>query len=417
MRAMVGTSRLTGFASIRRRDQRVSFLELFFDLVFVLAVTTVVQFMSDRGGWTGIGEGLIVLGVLWWAWVGYAWLTSVVDPESAPSRLVLFAAIAALLVVSICVPDAFGELGLTLAIAYGFVRAAHIGLFLLASGDDPQLARSVAGLGVSTAIGVGLLVAAAFTDGGVQIGLWIAALVLDMGGPFLFGAEGWRLVPSHFVERHGLVLIIALGESIIAIGVGAEVGVTNAVIVAAVLSVAAVTALWWIYFDVNALIVGHQLETMPPGRLRNEMARDAYSYLHYPMVAGIVLLALGLKEVVAYPGEPLSSYKAAALVGGPALYLVAQVAFKFRGVRTVAVQRLVVAALLVGLAAVGHTMDGWVTLLILVIVLWATIAYEGRHYSEARAEIRARHQEDHAIDDPERAHQHRPATDATPSES
>lgn len=386
----------------------MSFLELFFDLVFVLAVTTVVSFMADQGGWAGIGEGLVVLGVLWWAWVGYAWLTSVVDPESGPSRLVLFAAMAALLVVSICVPDAFGELALTLAIAYSVVRAGQIGLFVLASGDDPNLRRSVLTLAASTTVGVGLLVAAAFADGWAQITLWIVALALDMAGPFFFGADGWRLAPSHFVERHGLVLIIALGESIIAIGVGAGSGgeVTNAVIATAVLGVAAVTALWWLYFDVTSLVVGHELESMSPGRPRNELARDAYSFLHYPMVAGIVLLALGLKEVVGDPGGELSSYKAAALVGGPALYLAAQVAFKYRGVHTVTLHRLVVAALLIGVACVGSAVPGWVALLAVVTVLWATIAFEHRHYSDMRIEVRRRHHEDHHVEDPERAHEH-----------
>jgi len=403
---MADAGGVSRFSSIRRRDERVSFLELFFDLVFVLAVTTVTQFMADQGGWAGIGQGLVVLGVLWWAWVGYAWLTSVVDPESGPSRLVLFGAMAALLVVSICVPDAFGDLALTLAVAYGVVRAGQIGLFVLASSDDPNLRRSVTALAASTAVGVGLLVAAAFTDGGVQITLWVVALVLDMAGPFFFGADGWRLVPSHFVERHGLVLIIALGESIIAIGIGAGGGVTGTVIAVAVLSVAAVTALWWIYFDVTSIMVGHELESMPPSRARNELARDAYSFLHYPMVAGIVLLALGLKEVVAHPVDELSSYKAAALLGGPALYLVAQVAFKYRGVKTVTVHRLVVAAVLVGIAAMGPLVPAWVCVSLLVVVLWSTIAFEHHQYAEPRAEIRRRRDEDIAVDDPERAHEH-----------
>ena len=277
MTDMATTGRLARFSSIRRRDQRVPFLELFFDLVFVLAVTSVTQFMAEQGGWSGIGEGLVVLGVLWWAWVGYAWLTSVVDPESGPSRLVLFAAMAALLVVSICVPDAFGDLALTLALAYGVVRAAQIGLFVLASGDDPNLRRSVTGLAISTAIGVGpARCGLVHRRGRSRSRFWIVALLLDMLGPYFFGSDGWRLVPSHFVERHGLVLIIALGESIIAIGVGADGGVTNAVIGTAVLVVAAVTALWWFYFDVTSIAVGHELESMPPSRERNEMARDAY---------------------------------------------------------------------------------------------------------------------------------------------
>jgi low temperature requirement protein LtrA len=403
---MTATQRSSRFAGLRRRDQRVSFLELFFDLVFVLAITQVSGFMADQGGWSGLLEGVVVLGVLWWAWVGYAWLTSVVNPESGPSRLVLFGAMAAMLVVSICVPEAFGDLALTLAVAYGFVRAAHIGLFVLASDDDPHLRRSVAGLAASTAVGVGLLVAAAFLDGGAQIALWVVALLLDMAGPLLFGAGGWRLVPSHFVERHGLVLILALGESIIALGLGAEAQVSAGVLGAAVLGVAAVCALWWLYFDVSALMAGHALESMPPGRARNELARDAYSFLHFPLVAGVVLMALGLEHAVAHPGEALHADGVGALLGGGALYLVGQVAFKYRAVGNLAVHRLVVAAALVALGAAGLVLPAWATLAALVAVLWATIAYEGTHYAEVRAEIRRRHHEDHEMDDPEGAHQH-----------
>src|SRR5918912_2780747 len=227
MRAVEATARTrrARLAPTLREEERVSALELFFDLVFVLAITQCTALMADQPTWEGLARGLLVFGVLWWSWVGYAWLTSVVDPEEGAVRVVIFVAMAALLVDSLCVPGAFGDLGLTFAVAYGLVRAAHIALFLISSQDDPDLRQSVIGLAGSTAIGVALLVAASFFSGLVQGALWALALLLDLGGPFLFGAEGWKLVPGHFVERHGLIVIIALGESIAAIGVGTQADV------------------------------------------------------------------------------------------------------------------------------------------------------------------------------------------------
>src|SRR5918998_276690 len=168
---------------VLRHGDTVSPLELFFDLVFVLAITQCTALMAADPTWRGIARGLVVLGLLWWSWVGYAWLTSVVDPDEGSVRLVLFAAMAALLVTSLCVPDAFGDLGLTFAISYGAVRVAHIALFVLASRDDPGLRHAVVGLGVSTAIGVAVLVVGALFDGDARLAVWAAALVFDMAGP------------------------------------------------------------------------------------------------------------------------------------------------------------------------------------------------------------------------------------------
>ncbi len=247
-------------------------------------------------------------------------------------RLVLFAAMAALLVTSLCVPDAFGDLGLTLALAYGGVRAAHIALFVLASRDDPGLRQAVAGLAISTAIGVGILVAGSFFDGQARCAIWAAALVFDMAGPLFIDTSGWRLVAGHFAERHGLIMIVALGESIVAIGVGAEAGVDGGVIVAAILGIAVACALWWAYFDVAALMAARRLAEVESLKERNALARDAFSYLHLPMVAAIVLVALGMKTTLAHVGDPLSWPTATALAGGAALYLLGHVAFKLRSV-------------------------------------------------------------------------------------
>ena len=363
-------------------------LELFFDLVYVLAITQCTALMASEPTWAGLAKGLALLAALWWPWVGYAWLTSVVDPEEGAVRLVLFVAMAALLVAALCVPGAFDDTALLFAAAYGVVRTAHIALFMLASRDDPMLRRSVIGLAGGTAVGVGLLLAAAAADGWLQGALWGLALLLDYGEPFLFGAEGWKLAPAHFAERHGLIVLIALGESIVAIGVGAEIGVDAGVVAAAVAGMAVAAALWWLYFDVVALVAERRLSRTPVGREQNELARDSYSYLHLPMVAGIVLVALGLKKTIADVGEPLKLVPAVALLGGTSLYLLAHVAFRLRNVHTLNKRRLLVAGLLVAAIPLAVEFPSLATAALLALVLSGLIAYEAIRYAADRDRVR-----------------------------
>jgi low temperature requirement protein LtrA len=330
----------------------------------------------------------LVLGVLWWAWVGYAWLTSVIDPEEGAVRLVMFAAMAAMLIVSLCVPEAFGNLALTFALAYGAFRIAHIALFMLASPEDDALRHSVLGLAASTAIAIGLLVAASLLDGLAQGALWALALLLDMAGPYFFGAEGWTLVPAHFAERHGLILIIALGESIVAIGVGAAGALDLGIGTVAVLGVALAAALWWTYFDVVALISARRLGEAEVGRAQNELARDSYSYLHLALVAGIVLVALGMKTAIGHSDEPLADVQAFALLGGTAIYLLGLVAFRYRHVHTVNRHRLGLAVVLAILIPVGTEISALAMLAILDVLIWAMIVHEHRRYGERRGQLR-----------------------------
>jgi len=375
--------------TVLRSEDRVTPLELFFDLVFVLALTQCTALMASDPTWQGLVRGLLVLGVLWWSWVAYAWLTSVVDPEEGVVRLTIFAAMGALLVVALTVPEAFDESALLFACAYGGVRVAQIVLFEIASRDDPGLRHSINGLAISTGIGVSLLVAASFTDGALQGALWALALALDMGGPLLIDSSGWRLMPEHFAERHGLILIIALGESIVAIGVGAEgIDVDAGVVVAALLGVAAAAALWWLYFDVVALVAERRLSNAEPGREQNEVARDSYSYLHFPMVAGIVLLALGLKKTIEHVDDPLKIEPAVAMLGGTAIYLLAHVAFRWRNVRRLSRQRVLAALVLIALVPAGVELPALATLAIVVAVLAAVIAYERTRFAELRARLR-----------------------------
>jgi low temperature requirement protein LtrA len=381
-------SRPPRLSAVMRHDDRVTPLELFFDLVFVLALTQCTALMAATPSWRGLAQGLLVLGVLWWSWVGYAWLTSVVDPEEGVVRLVIFVAMAALLVVALCVPEAFGDEALLFAGAYAVVRYSQLALLGLGGRDDPGLLRSVRGLAVGTTIGVALIFAASFADGWLQGGLWALALVLDMGEPYVFGAEGWKFSPVHFAERHGLIIIIALGESIVAIGVGAEAGVDLGVVVAAVLGVALAAALWWLYFDVVALVAERRLENAAPGREANEIARDSFSYLHFPMVAGIVLVALGLKKTLGHVEDPLKLVPAVALLGGTALYLLAHVAFRWRNVHRFSIQRVVAAVVAVALVPAAVELPSLATLAILVALLAALIVYEARRFAELRERLR-----------------------------
>ena len=364
-------------------------LELFFDLVFVLALTQCTALMADHPSWERIAQGMVVLALLWWSWGGYAWLTSVIDPEEGAVRIAIFAAMAAFLLVSLCVPESFGGLALEFALAYGAVRAAHIALFIIASAEMPDLRHSVIGLAGSTALGVGILVAGSFLDEGGQLAVWTLALAIDMALPYFFGTEGWKLVPGHFAERFGLIVIIALGESIVAIGIGAEAGLTWGVAAAAVVGIALAATMWWTYFDVVAQVNLRRLVQAPVGRIQNALARDAYGYLHFLLVAGIVLVALGLKKTLADVEEPLKTIPAFALLGGTSIYLLGHVAIRLRGTRTLNRQRAGLAVLLLGLVPIAAEVPALAALAGVVVLMSLLIAYETWSYdSEQRYQLR-----------------------------
>ncbi|MGL4339636.1 MAG: low temperature requirement protein A [Rhodoglobus sp.] len=375
--------------ALRGDGAKVTPLELFFDLIFVLALTQCTALMAADLSWLSIAEGLMVLAMLWWAWVGYSWLTSVVDPEEGEVRIAIFASMAAMLVASLCVPDVFGDTGLLFACAYAAVRIGQVALFILASGNDPDLRRAVMGLALSTALGIAPLFAASFTDGWVRLGLWALALALDYIGPIIINLSGWKLSAEHFAERHRLIVIIALGESIVAIGIGAQQGIDITVVVAAALGMAVCAALWWVYFDVVALVSMKQLAQAAVGREQNALARDSFSYLHFPMVAGIVLVALGLKKTLAHTGDHLSVESASALFGGTALYLLALALFRRRNVGGVNWPRVFFAGLLCLLIPVVIQFSAIVALGVLTVLLILFVIYEVHTYAEARTRIRA----------------------------
>jgi low temperature requirement protein LtrA len=261
-------------------------------------------------------------------------------------------------------------------------------LYLLVSRGYPGLRRSVSGYAVSTTLAVVALVVGAFLDGDARVAMWCLAVAIDLVGPAIFGIEGWRIVPEHFAERHNLVVIIALGESVVALGVATEVALNSGVVVAAVLGVALASALWWVYFDVVALVTRERLARAPAGRVRNALARDSYSFLHLPMVAGIVLAAFGLEEAVLHLDEHLHTVPATALLGGVALYLAGHVALRLRNARTINPQRLGLAVLLVALIPISTQVPALVTLIGVTAPLWLMIAYETARYGDVRYRLR-----------------------------
>ncbi|HKR97943.1 MAG TPA: low temperature requirement protein A, partial [Candidatus Dormibacteraeota bacterium] len=318
--AQVTTSPRANPAPEPDREQRVTPLELFFDLVLVFAITQVTGFISRDPSWGGLLRGLLLLGVLWWAWAAYAWLTNTLDPEEGAVRMAMFAAIAAMLVVSLAVPGAFGHDGVIFGVAYFIVRTLHLVLFAIAGRGDRDLLAAVLRIAPPATLAPALILAAGFTSGATQLALWGAALAVDYLGVLLGHMQGWRVSPPHFVERHGLIFIIALGESVVAIGVGAgRLPLDAGVIIAALLGITTIAALWWSYFDWGVYVAQWRL-TEATGVARAGLARDLFSYLHLPMVGGVILFAVGLKTTLADVGATLPTIAAVALCGGIALY-------------------------------------------------------------------------------------------------
>jgi low temperature requirement protein LtrA len=370
--------------------QRVTPLELFFDLVFVFAITQVTGFLADDPSWGGLLRGLLLLGALWWAWAAYAWLTNTLNPEEGAVRLAVFAAIAAMLIVSLAAPNAFGVDGVTFGVAYFIVRALHLVLYAIAGRGDHDLLRAVVRIVPTAILGPALLVIAGFFDGTAQLALWGAALAIDYLGVLVGHMRGWRVSPEHFVERHGLVVIIALGESIVALGLGAAgLPLDAGLIAAALLGIAVVASLWWSYFDWAAFVAQARLAEAT-GAERAVLARDLYSYLHLPMVAGIVLFALGLKTTLADVDGSLPTIPALGLCGGVALYLLAHVALRLRIGGGLGHGRPIATIVLLGLVPIAQEVSALTALGLVAAVCAALIAYEALRYPHARAWIRSR---------------------------
>ncbi|MEP6952482.1 MAG: low temperature requirement protein A, partial [Solirubrobacteraceae bacterium] len=321
-------------------------------------------------------------------WEGYAWLTNSVDADRDAVRLTIFVAMAAMLVVALATPGAFGADATLFAGAYAVVRVVHLMLYVQGT-QDSDVRAAVWRLAPSALATCALLGAAASFDGTAQAALWLAAIAVDYGGLYLAGTKGWSVQSAHFAERHSLIVLIALGESVVEIGAGVpEEGLGTGVVVAALLAVVAIAALWWAYFDVVAPVAERRMRAATPAE-RVAIARDSYTYLHLPMVAGIVLLAFGIEATIAHVGEPLETVAAVALCAGPALYLLALIAFRLRNVRSLNRQRLVAAVALALVVGVATNAAALWALALVTAILAGLIAYEALRFREARARIRS----------------------------
>jgi low temperature requirement protein LtrA len=372
-------------------EHEVTPLELFFDLVFVFAMTQVTVLLAEDPTWAGVLRGLLVLAALWWAWTVYAWLTSTMDVDEGGVRLAMLASMGAMLVVALAVPGAFGDDAVLFGFAYLLVRLLHLVLSAIVGRDDPDRRSALLRFAPTSIVGPALLVLAGFLEGDARIAVWVAALTIDYLGPVTIGVGGgWRVAPEHFAERHGLIVLIALGESIIAIGVGAGFELEAGVIVGAVLGIVVVSALWWLYFDVAAIFARRRL-MQATGVELHRLALHSYSYLHLPMVAGIVLFALGLKTTLDHFGDALDAVPAVALCGGAALYLLGHIAFLFRTTGRLFRRRTIGAVALLVLVPVALVVPALAAVALVGAVCSFVVAYEAIRYRADR--VRVRHPE------------------------
>jgi low temperature requirement protein LtrA len=310
-------------------EARVSTLELFFDLVFVFAITQVTGVVSHEPTAAGLGRGVLLFAVLWWGWGAYAWLTNTVDTNASGPRAVLLAAMAGTLVIALAVPTAWGDGGVAFGLGQLVVMSLHAALFSLA-GDNPEATRrGVLRLAPTNLGSAVLLIVAGLTDGTAQTALWVVAIVVCYSGAYLSGVAGFTVHPAHFVERHGLIVIIALGESIVAIGAVGDIAIDWALAGTSMAVMALVAGLWWDYFTRDAAATERAL-IAARGHARARLARDLFSYLHVPLVLGIVLAAVGIHEVLAHHDEPLDPVFAGAYAGGVALYFAGLAGIRLR---------------------------------------------------------------------------------------
>jgi low temperature requirement protein LtrA len=384
-------------------SHRVTTLELFFDLVFVFAATQITGLMADDLTWQGLARGVVIAAIMWWAWVGFSWLGNIARADEGVIRTTLLVSMGSLFIVGLTIPEAFDDLpgGLdapvVLAVALAVPRLAQVwGLWRSAEGDD-ALRATITRFALVVAAAQALLVVGALVGPPLLTVIWLVALVIDYGGTLLIAPSGWRLPSAgHFAERHGLIIIVILGESIVAVGVGvADLPISLPIIITALLSIGITMALWWIYFDVTAIAAERRLAKTVDAE-RTGIARDAYSYLHFPMLLGVLVLAIGLKKANEYVGDtaahtltdPLPTLAGLALFVGPAMFLTAQVAFRWRVVHTFGRPRPVAAGALVVASPLALWLPAAASVAVVALVLASLVAFERRHYAELRHRVR-----------------------------
>jgi len=358
--------------------RRTAPVELLWDLVFVFAVTQVTTLLRSDQTWAGFGRSMLVLALVWWAWSAYVWVTNAQDPDSPLLRASLLVAGGVIFIAGLAVPHAYGSEGALFAIAYAIVRFGHLVLYADASRRGNASLSAIAGFAVTVTIGMSLLIAGAFMTGGWRVGLWVAAAAIDYAGPAWLTRERLRglqrVAVEHFAERYGLFVIICLGESIVAIGLGAQTHLLDAEIVVGVALALVITGeLWWSYFGRFAATAQERLRTVADPVLA---AADGYSYIHLLIVAGIIVFAVGAREAVADVSGDLSAPARLALCGGIALWMAGSVAFRARMVGTVGWSKLAAAAACLLWFALSGGVAAWAVAAVLAALLAVLLAYE-----------------------------------------
>lgn len=361
-------------------ERRTTPIELLWDLVFVFAVTRVTELLGADLSWPGFGRAMLALALVWWAWSAFAWVTNAQDPDGTLFRLVLLLATGLIFVAGLALPEAFGSEGTVFAITYASVRILHLVLYVHASRRGNASMAAIAGFATTVAIGMSLLVAGSFTSGSLRVALWVAAATIDYAGPAWLTRDRLRglqrVAVAHFAERYGLFVIICLGESIAAIGIGAS-GRPLTPASVAVIGFALLTtfAFWWVYFGSSRDFTEDRL------RQHNDpviAAADGYSYLHLLLIAGIIVFAVGAKYTVADVGDPIPLAARLALYGGASLYLIGHVAFRARMLGTVHYAQLVIAAISLGLFSVSGAIAAWGAAGTLALTMCLLVGWEIR---------------------------------------
>jgi low temperature requirement protein LtrA len=389
---VLGAARQTG-----EQDSATTF-ELFFDLVYVFAATQVTGYMAHEHSAHGVLQGLLMLALLWWTWSAYTWLGNQARADEGVLRAGMVVAMAAIFIVALTIPEAWHDLpgGLdgpvVLVCAYLLVRCVHLVVYAVAAAGDRGLRHQLAISWLPLAAGAALLVAGALSGGWTQTLLFAGALLVDWGGVYLTSRHGsWRIhSAAHWTERHGLFIILAIGESIVAVGVGAaEQPISTPLLLASVLGVAAAVCLWWLYFDVVSLAAEHRF-VEAEGQDRARMALEAYTFGHFPIVAGIIVAALGVEGVLAHAGdgEALGAFYAAPLYGGFALYLAGHLLFKRRMHSEFSSPPLAAAGVLLAALPAAVFLPPLAGLAGVVVILGALIVVETVRYAPARHSLR-----------------------------
>lgn len=355
---------------------RVTTLELFFDLVFVFTITQLTTLLLADPSPRGVFSAILLLGVTWWMYGGYAWLTNAVPPNTTVRRLLLMCGMAGFLVMALAMPKTFGgHAGLTFGLGYLFVTVVHAALFTKTSARSAV--RAILRLAPLNLASACLVLLAGILGGTTEIVLWSAAFALQVISPYLSGQGGFVVKTAHFVERHGLVVIIAFGESVVAVGIGAAgLRVDGALVGVAVLGLALTGCLWWLYFGGDdERRAERALADTPPER-RPRVALWTYGYAHLALLFGVVMLAAGVKKVIGHAFDRVPASAAWYLAGGLALFLLAHTAFRVvLGIGRNAPRGLAALAVL-ATVPLGQSVAAVAQLAALVVVLLSTIAVD-----------------------------------------